>query len=371
MTRALVVHAGNLWGGVERVLVALAELPGLRRQTALSFALAFEGPVAEALRRTGTPVHLIGPARASRPWSVWRARRRLASLLHASAAEVVITQSAWSLALFGDVATAAGLPLVHWVHDVLDGRHWTERLASRHRPDLLVCNSHHSAACAAVIFPDVPSCVVYAPLTAVPQPAGAARAIRSRFDTPEDVVVIVQVGRAEPLKGHRVLLAALEQLADVPGWVCWQVGAPQRAAETEYWRSMQSLACHSAVGHRVRFVGHAEDVAAVLQAADVYCQPNTGPEAYGLTLVEAMQAGLPVVTSRIGAAPEVLAGTDNLLVEPGDAAGVAAALRVLVLDAALRERLGRQGPARAGALADPAVVQAAIVDALSRVLRAA
>ena len=45
---------------------------------------------------------------------------------------------------------------------------------------------------------------------------------------------------------------------------------------------------------------------ALLAAADLFCQPNTAPEPFGLSLVEALQAGLPVVTSGIGGACEIV-----------------------------------------------------------------
>ena len=64
-----------------------------------------------------------------------------------------------------------------------------------------------------------------------------------------------------------------------------------------------------------------------MAAADVFCQPNTGPEPFGIVLVEALHAGLPVVTSGFGGAAEIVEQTCGFLTTPGDTVAVATALR--------------------------------------------
>ena len=69
----------------------------------------------------------------------------------------------------------------------------------------------------------------------------------------------------------------------------------------------------------MRFLGQREDVPRLMAAADVFCQPNTGPEPFGIVLVEALYAGLPVVTSGFGGAAEIVDQTCGVLTAPGDA----------------------------------------------------
>ena len=90
----------------------------------------------------------------------------------------------------------------------------------------------------------------------------------------------------------------------------------------------------------------------VLNAADVYCQPNTEPERFGLTFVEAMHAGLPVVTSGIGGACEIVDGSCGVLTPPGDVAALAGALRPAIVDTDLRARLGADARKRPTELCD-------------------
>ena len=134
-------------------------------------------------------------------------------------------------------------------------------------------------------------------------------------------------------------------------------------------RTLQALARDGGIADRVRFIGERNDVRDILQAADVYCQPNTEPEGFGLTFIEAMGAGLPVVTSGIGGAREIVNETCGILTEPGDAAGVASELRRLIGDDRLRMRLGIEGRKRADELCSPSTQMRRIQALLSGVVR--
>ena len=174
---------------------------------------------------------------------------------------------------------------------------------------------------------------------------------RSLATSPGDLV-IVQVGRLEPWKGNREALEALATLRDVHGWTYWMVGGPQRASDERYFRELQEVARRTGISDRVRFAGERRDVAAILRAADIYCQPNTSPEPFGISLVEAQAAGLPIVTTALGGALEIVDDTCGLLVAPHDPDALAAALRRLLGDDALRRRLGQAARDRSGALCD-------------------
>jgi len=115
-------------------------------------------------------------------------------------------------------------------------------------------------------------------------------------------VVIIQVSRLEPWKGHRLYLEALGHLRDVGTWVCWQVGGAQRPHESEHLAAMRALCVELGIAQRVRFLGQRVDVHALLAAADIHCQPNLAPESFGSTFIEGLFAGLPIVTTAIGAA---------------------------------------------------------------------
>ena len=352
--RLLHVHSGNLYGGVETMMLTLARESAGRSPLIHEFALAFEGQIASELRSIGVPVHRLGEVRARNPLSVIRARRRLGKLLRAERYRAVICHMPWAHAIFAGVVRRGGAPLVFWMHGASRGRHWTEWWARLTPPDLAICNSRFTASMLPKIFPRKSAQVLYCPL-AIPDshPTTAENlALRDELETARDAVVIVQVGRMEALKGHASLLHALARVRD-RNWVCWQVGGAQRPQERTYVEGLGRLAGDLDLGDRVKFLGQRSDVARILGAADIYCQPNSEPDAFGLSFIEALGARLPIVTTALGGALEIVDDSCGILVAPNDAVTLAEALARLIDDADMRRRLGAAGPARATALCDP------------------
>jgi glycosyltransferase involved in cell wall biosynthesis len=99
---------------------------------------------------------------------------------------------------------------------------------------------------------------------------------------------------------------------------------------------------HGAISHEVlgRFYSR----------ANVFTFPSLY-EGFGIVLAEAMQAGLPIVATRIGPVNEIVRKDENaLLVPPADSAALAGAIRRLATDPALRDNFGRRSRELAGSL---------------------
>jgi glycosyltransferase involved in cell wall biosynthesis len=86
--------------------------------------------------------------------------------------------------------------------------------------------------------------------------------------------------------------------------------------------------------------------------------------------MEALDAGLPVVSTRLGGAAEIVNETCGVLVPPADPAALASALGALIADPEARTRLGSAGPARARQLCDPATELARLEELLGGVVKA-
>jgi len=366
--RVLHINAGNLYGGIESFLATLARRRSACADMVPSFALCFEGRLAEELRETGAPVHLLGAARLSRPWTVGRVRHRLYGLLVSERYDVVVNHGCWPHLIAAPVARRAGQPLVFWAHSAHEGRDWLEWWASRTMPDLVVANSLETERLVRVhLFPRACAEILHYPVNPPPESNSVETrlAIRAALRTPNDAVVIVTACRMEPYKGSSLLLEALGHLAEVEGWHCWIVGGAQRPQEAKFVSRLQLQASTLGVTDRVHFIGQRADVSALLAAADIHCQPNLGPEPFGIVFVEALYAGLPVVTTAMGGALEIIDDTCGVLVAPGDAGKLANVLANLIMDGQTRRRLGAGGPARAAALCDP-VAQLGRMEALLR-----
>src|ERR1700674_1569024 len=164
LTRILHVHSGNLYGGVETILTTIARRPEDCPNLEQQFALCFQGRLSRELASVAARVHSLGAVRISRPLTIYQTRHHLRKLLLDKKFDSLIFHSSWSHAIFAPVPHAARMPVVVWVHGTSGGRHWTERWARRSDPDLVVCNSHFTAAGAAKVYPKTPRKVLYCPV---------------------------------------------------------------------------------------------------------------------------------------------------------------------------------------------------------------
>jgi glycosyltransferase involved in cell wall biosynthesis len=141
-------------------------------------------------------------------------------------------------------------------------------------------------------------------------------------------------------------------------------------ARSSYRRSIESLFLDRTAS-RIRFLGllSRDALIDVYQRADVLVIPSVCREPFGLPVAEGMACGLPCVASKAGGIPELIEHeVTGLLVERGDAAGLAAALRRLELDFETRERFGRLGRQRAEQFLDWSVAAARLEAVYRRAL---
>ncbi|MBI2223059.1 MAG: glycosyltransferase [Acidobacteria bacterium] len=352
--RLLHLYSGNLYGGIERVLVTLAQTraPDIEQR----FALFFDGRLAQELFAAGADLSIVGRASLSQPWSFLHARRALSRVLWRAQPDIVLAHSPWVLAVAGPVIRGSGARSALWLHNPPAAKMWPDGWALRQHLDTVLANSPFTAEAAA---PAVRLAGwLYPPVPPPPPSARDARAAtRSQLGASDDDVVILQASRVEAWKGVREHLAAVAHLTELSHWVLWIAGAPQRRRERTYFDQLRADAASYGIADRVRFLGHRTDIPELMAAADIYCQPNLEPEPFGVALVEAMWAGRPIVTTMAGGLAAEIATPESpkvgIVVPAGDSSAVATALRALVLSADLRESLGSRGPSLAAHLCDP------------------
>lgn len=348
--RILHITAGNLFGGIERMVLGIVSAQD--GDCAHDVAVSFDARLASELRAAGSAPEVLGDVRFRRPDTVWRARRALHRVLAAGRHDAVICHAPWSCALAGPVARRATRPLLMWAHDAPQPDAWPERRIARVPPGRFVCNSRHTAAAVARWMPGVPRDVVHPPVLPAPVVSlDQRRLVRRELGASDATTVILLASRLEEWKGHRVLLQAAECLhGDV---VVWVAGGAQRPAEAAYFDELSRMASGGSAPGRVRLLGERSDVPRLMAAADIYCQPNTSPEPFGIAFVEALAAGLPVVTTAIGGALEIVEERCGVLVSEASPALVAGALQRLIDGPALRASLSAEGPAQARRVSDP------------------
>jgi len=326
--------AGGLFGGGERYPLELA-LALARSQEVDCELITFGRPPSVRRDPSGLTVRVLRPlawlrrhpAQPLAPGLAAVVRR--ADVVHTHHARSVPSRhAAWAAGRDGTVVTTD-----HGLGGDASGR-WARRFA------LLLAVSAYSVRTLA--WPADRVRVVH----------GGADPHRFRPDPTEDRAGVLFVGRLTPHKGVDRLLRALPDGASLT--VAGTTGHDRRRPERDYPQLLQSLAR----GRNVRFcpaVAEAE-LAALHRRAAVFALPSVEVTCYGhpvgisellgLSVLEAMASGTPVVASRIGGVPEVVIdGETGFLVEPGDVAAMHDRLATLLADRGLARRMGDAGRA--------------------------
>ncbi|MDL4818458.1 glycosyltransferase [Actinomadura opuntiae] len=291
MTRVLHVITGLEHGGAERQLAALLRHLPLDCEVA---TLTHAGALGEEIRRGGVPVHEIG-MRGNRDLG---ALPRLVRVIGDGGYDVVHTHL-YRACVYGRVAARlAGTPRIiateHSLGDGhIEGRRTTRAVQALYRA------TERLGSLTVAVSPTVAARlrawgVPRDRITVIPngiEPAAFAfdqarrAATRHRLGIPPDAHVVGAVGRLVPTKRFGLLVAAV---ARMPGARLLIVGdGPERGRLHRLARDLRVL-------DRVVLAGGTGDVAPALAAMDVFAAPST-QETFGLGVLEALAAGLPVV----------------------------------------------------------------------------
>ncbi len=374
MRVAFLAASGEI-GGAERVLLDLAA--SLRRaepQWELHLVTTAPGPLNFAAARLGIRVHAhpfpaalarVGDAGASAGGSragllpsllaaapmTLRWTAVLRQLLKSIAPDVVHTHG-FKVHVLGALALPRGPRLVWHVHDYVSGRRVMagamRRLAGRASAALAVSESVAAdvrAACGPGLRVEtVRNAVDLARFS----PAGERLPLDEAARMPPARPGTVRVGLVATMgvwKGPEVFLRAVAALdRDLPVRAYVVGGAIYGTAGSQVSiDGLRRLAAGLGIADRVGFTGIC-DSAEAMRALDVVVHASTQPEPFGLVIAEAMASARPVVVSAAGGAGEIITeGRDALGVPPGDVGAMAEAIRRLVVDPALRARMGAAG----------------------------
>lgn len=334
-------------GGAERLMVPHAS--GLRARgidVRVAYLVSRDGdPWRAPLREAGVPVRHLGLRSLLDP----RPMIRLAAHLRQERMHLIHTHLRYSDLIGQTAAVLSRTPAVSTVHTIVEGR--PSRGADlRRRLDLLT--TRYSGATVIAVSDAVRR--EYLRLSGLPparvetlfngvnleqfQPDPAARKrLRAELGLAPEALVFATVARLRPVKGLQHFVAAAAAVRDrLPGARFLVVGAGTERA------SLEAQARALGVQDAIRFVGARTDVPALLAAADVYVQPSLF-DSLPSSVLEEMAVGLPIVATRVGGLPELVADrVSGLLVPPANPEALAGAMLALT-DADPRERMGAAG----------------------------
>lgn len=200
------------------------------------------------------------------------------------------------------------------------------------------------------------------------KPFGVELPAHMREHAPRESVRIAAVGRMVDFKSPDRTIQAFESARhrDLPGRLTVAGDGPMRT-------TCELLRVRSTFASDIEIAGALEParIPDLLAQSDIFTQHNIRgelsrqEEAFGVSLLEAMAAGLPVVATHSGGVPEFVAdGETGVLIAPGDVEGQADALLALARDHGLRARMGQAGRARAAERFTPETERRALLDIL-------
>lgn len=298
-----------------------------------------DGPDEERARALGAVTAVVSAGRARHIWRAPRALRGLRGAIRAHAADVVFAHVSKAQLYAGPAAALEGVPELWWQHEWPAHAARMQALAARLPAAAVVCSSDRTAALQRTRSPRTPVIRIH------PGVETGERGPR-RHDRGGASVGIV--GRLQRFKRVELALRSMPPLlARVPEARLRVVGGVAAGLDEDYPGELAALADRLGVGRAVEFAGHVPDGGAAIAGLDVlvHCAQD---EPFGLVIVEAMVAGVPVVAPDHGGPTEsVRHGVDGLLVDPTDAEALASAIADLLADPGRRAAMGAAGRQRA------------------------
>jgi glycosyltransferase involved in cell wall biosynthesis len=334
-------HAFMVGGAEEMVLNLVRHLPP--RFEPMVCCIHETGPIGEEIRRTGTPVAVLGlEPGVRRPWHVGGIRRYLRETQPAIVHTFLLTASLYGrlAAILEQVPIVIGTEVNIYEHKRRHHAFAEQLLMLRTDRVVVSAESVRDFYIRQVHADPTKVEVIYNAVDFAQAQSARSRAeVRRECGVPEDAFVGGIIARLTEQKGHRFLFDAMAATPALANMHTIVIGGGDLQAALV--RQVDDLG----LGARVHFLGPRRDLGDLLAAMDVFVMPSLW-EGLPLSLVLAMGAGLPVVATSVAGIPELVDdGGTGLLVPPGDRAALGAALAEMATDEAARERLGREARA--------------------------
>ena len=367
MRRILFVdHVNRILGGAEVNLLELLETVLAAKDWDPSVACPPESVLRTAVQRLKVPTLAHGFAEslnqyrvvgrmtairgALRGWQELRtAREVLAKQLDNWKPDAVISCTNKDHLCVAPACAERGIPSVWWVNDIVsaDFFPWLARFgflrtARKSAARLVTVGEFGRQALLAQGLPEALVTTIHNGIPLARYENGNRAWLREQLNLPGEARLVGIVGRFTPWKGQETFLQMALKLIREGVDAHFVLAGRAFNEEQAFESKLKSLA--AAAPDRIHFIPFQDSIANLLSGLDVFVHASQRPEPFGRVIIEAMAARVPVVASRAGAVPEIVAHEKNgLLAAPGDVDEFASRVKRLLADSVLARSLGQAG----------------------------
>ena len=338
MNILIINSSKTAFGGLENQTLHLARAL-IERGHAVLLGCAAGSPVCSNALKSGVPVEKIAFANAGDPVAVFK----LLGAIRRHRAEFVVAtmgKEYWPVAIAAKITGRKSILIRHMADPLKKRTLWLARTAV---DKVIAVSGFVKEGLVESGLPDRKVSVVHNGIEAgrfAPRP-GLRPQVRAEFYFEDEDFVIGAAGALNAGKGLFVLMEAVSLFQKSYFRKVKVLLAGEGEGRNELEKRAEEL------GVSAVFAGRRLDMEHVYHAMDLFVFPTICRESFGMVVIEAMAAGLPVIASSVGGVPEVVRdGENGILVPPGDPVALAGAMRLVASPAGEVSRIIKTGAAR-------------------------
>jgi glycosyltransferase involved in cell wall biosynthesis len=304
-----------------------------------------EGPLVDEFQNMGIKCHVGPKVKLRNPRSVLAAVRDIKTVVREERINLMHSVMGYGHIFGGLAAKMSGVPEVWFQHGPTGRLDW---LVARVPTATLFINSKYTASQQERYHPWTSRTMIIYPGIEPLSPetfAEEARLLSKKhgFNPERQEVIFGIIGRITPMKGQTLLIEAARELRKTdPHFKILIIGATFMPMDLIYLENLNAMIRDYDLEKNIHFTGHLTPPYAGMLACDVIINASVVPEPFGLTIIEGMMLGKPVIAPANGGPLEIITdGSTGVFFKPGNPISLAEKMRLTIRASALRTSIGQ------------------------------
>lgn len=348
--KILYICPNSVIAGAEQVTYLILKHHDLSHWIPEIYFLKENGQLVDAVRKLGITFHSYSQRkfrlRLRNPLSVALEIKNISKVIQSSHISLIHSVMGYGQIFGGIASKLTGIPNLWFQHGPV-GK--LDRWVGKIRSELILTNSNYTLERQKALHPKTRELKIIPLGTEILEPKDWTQgSLQYRKPFSPNTLIFGLVGRIAPLKGHLLLIQAVKDWIKTSkeplniGFLI--IGDVFSTGDSEYLAEVKNEIQRFHLNPYFYFTGHLSEVYPALSACDVILNCSISPEGFGMTLIEAMMLGKPVIAPRIGGPQEIVVHEENgLFFEPGNANDLSNQMAKLYLDPEQRNHMGETG----------------------------